>query len=77
MMAKISVSIADPIVAVSVDIPLFIRLLEFAREDAGADLPLHYLAEHVEKLSREKGRPLTVSDYDQLVANTKAASAEA
>jgi hypothetical protein len=43
---------------------LLIRLLEWAREDAKADVPLHVVAENVEKL---KGKTLTMKDYAALI----------
>ena len=51
---------------VKVDIPLFIRLLEYAREDAKTDMDLHNVAENAIKLS-ETGRTLHMSDYAKLV----------
>jgi hypothetical protein len=46
---------------------LFIRLLEYAREDAKTDMDLHNVAEKAISLS-ETGRTLTMNDYDSLVA---------
>ena len=57
----------NPSDKVTVDIPLFIRLLEYAREDAKTDMDLHNVAEHAIALS-ETGRTLTMNDYDALVA---------
>lgn len=34
-------------------VPLFIRLLEFAREESCTDVDLHFVAENVERLSNE------------------------
>lgn len=53
---------------ITLDIPLFIRLLEFAREDAKGDLALHVVAENAEKLNKD----LTMKDYWSIVkgANT-------
>ena len=51
---------------VTVDIPLFIRLLEFAREDAKADLDLHVVAENAIELS-QGGTTLTMDNYDDIV----------
>ena len=50
---------------INVDVPLFIRLLEFAREDATADMQLHVLAERLVKLSGPTA--MTMKDYDALV----------
>jgi hypothetical protein len=48
------------------DVPLFIRLLELAREDVKQDADLHDVAEAVIKMS-EKG-PVTMADYDKIVS---------
>jgi|688.fasta_scaffold01081_16 hypothetical protein len=54
---------------VSVDVPLLIRLLEYAREDAKTDMDLHSVAERLIALSQE-GATLTMQDYDT-ICNTK------
>ena len=51
---------------VKLDVPLFIRLLELAREDVKQDADLHDVAEAVIKLSQEG--VATMADYDQIVA---------
>lgn len=56
----------DQIDAISVDIPLFIRLLEFAREDASNDLDLHFLAEKAVEMVKERG-VLDMNSYDELI----------
>ena len=53
---------------ITVDIPLFIRLLEYAREDAKTDMDLHNVAENAIKLS-ETGKTLTMAQYDDVVRN--------
>ena len=58
----------NPTDKITVDIPLFIRLLEFAREDAKADLDLHVVAENAIELS-QGGQTLTMDNYDDLVKN--------
>jgi hypothetical protein len=57
----------NPIDIISVDVPLFIRMLEFAREDASTDMDLHDLAQKAIKMSG-KGEPLTMMHYDELVS---------
>jgi hypothetical protein len=47
------------------DVPLFIRLLEYAREEAKTDMDLHNMAEKAIKLSL-KGNVLTMKNYTQL-----------
>jgi hypothetical protein len=56
----------NPSDKVTVDIPLFIRLLEYAREDAKTDMDLHNVAEKAIAAS-ETGKTLTMNDYDSLV----------
>ena len=51
---------------VKLDVPLFIRLLELAREDVKQDADLHDVAEAVIRLSQEG--IATMADYDQIVA---------
>ncbi len=57
----------NPIDIVSMDVPLFIRMLEFAREDASTDMDLHDLAQKAIKMSSE-GEPLTMMHYDELIS---------
>ena len=54
---------------IKVDVPLFIRLLEYAREDAKTDMDLHDVAENIIRLS-ETGKTLSMSDYDAIVGST-------
>ena len=57
----------NPSDKVTLDIPLFIRLLEYAREDAKTDMDLHNVAEKAIAAS-ETGKTLTMTDYNNLVA---------
>jgi len=50
---------------IKLDVPLFIRLLELAREDVKQDADLHDIAEAVIKLSQEG--TATMADYDSIV----------
>ncbi len=54
---------------VKLDVPLFIRLLELAREDVKQDADLHDIAEAVIKLSQDG--PVTMADYDTIVSFMK------
>jgi hypothetical protein len=56
----------NPTDKITVDIPLFIRLLEYAREDAKTDMDLHSVTEKAITASAE-GKTLTMSDYDSIV----------
>ena len=58
----------NPSDKITLDVPLFIRLLEYAREDAKTDMDLHNVAEKAIAAS-ETGKTLTMADYDALVAN--------
>jgi len=51
---------------IRLDVPLFIRLMELAREEIKQDADLHDVAEAVIKLSQED--VVTMADYDQIVA---------
>jgi hypothetical protein len=51
---------------ITVDVPLFIRLLEYAREDAKTDMDLHKVTENAVALS-ETGKTLTMAQYDAIV----------
>jgi hypothetical protein len=58
----------NPSDKITVDVPLFIRLLEYAREDAKTDMDLHNVAENAIALS-ETGKTLTMANYDAIVKN--------
>lgn len=50
---------------IKVDVPLFLRLLELAREDVKQDADLHDIAEIVTKLSQDG--PVTMQNYQEIV----------
>lgn len=52
---------------VTLNIPLFLRLMEYAKEDAKTDMDLHDVTEKVTALS-EHGDVLTMDHYDQIVS---------
>lgn len=52
---------------IKLTLPLFIRLLEFAKEDAKTDLDLHQIAERASKL----GGVLDTDSYSKLVPQDK------
>lgn len=54
---------------VKLDVPLFIRLLELAREDVKEDADLHDVAEAVIKMSANG--VVTMADYDKIVSFMK------
>ncbi|MCX7592745.1 MAG: hypothetical protein N2235_03075, partial [Fischerella sp.] len=60
----------NPADVVIIDIPLMIRLLEYAREDARSDVDLHQVASNLIELSRS-GKKLTIKDYDTIMSSLK------
>lgn len=50
---------------IKVDVPLFLRLMELAREDIKNDMDLHDVTEIVTKLSQN--RVATMKDYDTIL----------
>lgn len=60
-----SASKDDPVDTVTVDVPLMIRMLEYAREDAKTDMDLHDVADKMIELSK-KGT-LTMDNYAEIV----------
>ena len=60
----------NPKDTITVDVPLFIRLLEYAREDAKTDMDLHDAAERAISLSTE-GECLGMESYDSIVGQSE------
>lgn len=60
----------NPTDTVKTDVPLLIRLLEYAREDAKTDMDLHNVAEKLIELGKG-GQTLTMNHYDQIVGDQK------
>jgi hypothetical protein len=65
----------DPIDTITMDVPLFIRVLEYAREDAQADMDLHDLAEKAIAATKQQGL-LQMDDYDMLVGEKESVDEE-
>ena len=66
----------NPVDVVKMDIPLFIRMLEFAREDAVDDEQLHVVTERITKMAAE-GDIITMAEYDKIVgASTEVKESE-
>lgn len=55
---------------VKMDIPLLIRLLEYAREDAKTDMDLHNVTEKLINFSK-KGKVLSMAQYNAIVGEQK------
>jgi len=60
----------NPQDTITMDVPLFIRALEFAREDAKTDLDLHDATEKAVAAS-ENGKTLTMADYNSIFSSTE------
>jgi hypothetical protein len=58
----------NPKDTITVDVPLFIRLLEYAREDAQTDMDLHDVAENIISLATS-GKTLTMNDYSSIIGS--------
>jgi len=56
----------NPTDTITIDVPLMIRLMEYAKEDARDDMALHSVAERLTQLAAE-GRTLSMEDYDAIV----------
>jgi len=53
---------------ITVDVPLFIRLLEYAREDTQTDMDLHDVADNIISLS-STGKTSTMDDYSSIIGS--------
>ena len=56
----------DAVDTVTMDVPLFIHMLEFAREDAKADVDLHGVAEKAIEINKSK-ETLSMQDYEDII----------
>jgi hypothetical protein len=61
-------SATNPEDKICVDVPLFIRLMEYAREDAKSDMDLHSMTERLTAMSAS-GKTLGMDSYDAVVAS--------
>ena len=60
----------NPEDVIKMDVPLFIRMLEYAREDASNDVDLHEVTKKAIGLSSED-KVLTMDDYEAIVGETE------
>jgi hypothetical protein len=58
----------NPKDTIKLDVPLFLRLLEYAREEANDDMDLHRVAENAIDLSR-MGSTLGMKDYSNIIGS--------
>ena len=56
----------DPVDIATLDIPLLIRIMEFAKEDAQTDMDLHNVAEKLIEFGKD-GEVMTMDNYDAIV----------
>jgi len=56
----------DPTDLIAMDVPLFIRMLEWAREDAETDMDLHDVTERAIEATKLRGL-LSMEDYESIV----------
>jgi hypothetical protein len=60
----------NPVDVITMDVPLFIRMMEYAREDAKTDMDLHNVAEKAIALSTS-GKVLNMADYSSIAGDMK------
>jgi hypothetical protein len=60
----------DKVDTITMDVPLFIRMLEYSREDADKDMDLHDVTEKAISLGKERGI-LQMDDYDEIIGTTE------
>jgi hypothetical protein len=65
----------DAVDTITMDVPLFIRMLEYAREDASQDVDLHDVTEKAVVLNKDMD-VLTMDSYDSIVGAAEDAPAE-
>jgi hypothetical protein len=56
---------SDPIDYIKMDVPLFIRMLEYAKEDAKTDMDLHSATEKAVELTKKHGK-LSMKSYSKI-----------
>jgi hypothetical protein len=60
----------DPTDIIAMDVPLFLRMLEYAREDAEQDVDLHNVAERAIEAVKLRGL-LSMEDYNDLIGGAQ------
>jgi hypothetical protein len=60
----------DKVDTITMDVPLFLRMLEYSREDASQDMDLHDVTEKAISLGKERGI-LQMDDYDEIIGTTE------
>jgi hypothetical protein len=62
---------SNPVDTVTMDVPLLLRIMEYAREDAKTDMDLHHVAEQMIRLNQEQDH-LSMDDYEAIIEKTQA-----
>ena len=60
----------DSIDVITMDVPLFIRMLEYAREDAKTDMDLHFVTENSLKILKTVD-VLTMNNYNDIISSKR------
>ena len=60
----------DPTDIIAMDVPLFLRILEWAKEEAAEDVDLHEVTERAIEAVKLRGL-LSMDDYDSLVGGAQ------
>jgi len=60
----------DPTDIIAMDVPLFLRMLEYAREDAEQDIDLHKVTERAIEAVKLRGL-LSMEDYQDIIGESK------
>ena len=60
----------DAVDTITMDVPLFLRILEYSREDAQKDIDLHDVTDKAISLGKERGI-LSMEDYEEIVGDTE------
>jgi hypothetical protein len=60
----------DKVDTITMDVPLFLRMLEYSREDASQDMDLHDVTEKAISLGKERGI-LQMDDYDEIIGTAE------
>jgi len=60
----------DAVDTITMDVPLFLRILEYSREDAQKDIDLHDVTDKAISLGKERGI-LSMEDYEEIVGDAE------
>lgn len=58
---------SDKIDTITMDVPLFIRMLEFSREDAKDDVTLHKVVQNALNLHQKGIEILNIENYNKII----------